>query len=265
MSNLMTHAADDANDPPSDASESVLEAGATQKDPRALLAEWANASDEWVRLLVAEVIASGRPIGESTAEKAYELFRQEKALDKRTLPVVEQLTVEPRQDDAAPPLSLVRLSDVRGVNALVAGAIIEPHAGLTILFGENGTGKAGYARIFKALAASRTAGEILGNIEVETDEPQAAKIDYTVGETAVSIEWGGERGIAPFTRMSIFDSPSVTTHVDVVVSRSSCGVTNWGRIATKKTPALGLSTLVSSPCRNAQFGWGWPSSEPCAR
>lgn len=52
-------------------------------DPRAQLAEWANSSDEWARLLVAEVIATGRPVGTSVVEKAYLLFRQEKALDKR--------------------------------------------------------------------------------------------------------------------------------------------------------------------------------------
>jgi len=187
---------------------------AAPKDPRALLAEWANSSDEWVRLLVTEVIASGRSVGESTIENAYQLFRQEKALDERTLPAVDQLTIEARQDEAAPPLSLTRLSDVRGVNALIAGAVIEPHEGLTILYGENGTGKTGYSRIFKALADSRTADEILGNIEAESNEKQAAKIEYTVGGTPGSVEWTGERGVSPFTRMSIFDSPSVTTHVD---------------------------------------------------
>ena len=128
---------------------------------------------------------------------------------------VEQLTTEARQDDAAPPLSVARLSEVRGVNALVPGAVIEPHEGLTILYGENGTGKTGYSRIFKALADSRTADEILGNIEAEKDEQQVRQ-DRLHGwrRPRHDIEWTGERGVSPFTRMSIFDSPSVTTHVD---------------------------------------------------
>jgi hypothetical protein len=56
--------------------------------PRALLAEWANANDEWGRLLFSEVIATWRPVGPATIEKGYQLFRQEKALDKRKLPPV---------------------------------------------------------------------------------------------------------------------------------------------------------------------------------
>lgn len=183
-------------------------------DPRAQLAEWANGNDEWVRLLVAEVIATGRPVGTSMVEKAYMLFRQEKALDARELPATPMLDIEGRQDESAPPLSLTRLSEVRGVNALVAGAVIEPHEGLTILYGENGTGKTGYSRIFKTLANSRTADTILGNIDVDTPEAQSAELVFKLGEDAQTLTWTGERGVSPFTRMSIFDSPSVRTHVD---------------------------------------------------
>ena len=186
----------------------------TPIDPRALLAGWANSSDEWVRLLVSEVIASGRPVGDATIEKAYQLFRQEKALDPRVLPAVAELNIEARQDESAPPLTLTKLSEVHGVNALVAGEIIEPHEGLTILYGENGTGKTGYSRIFKALANSRTADTILGNIEANTPEDQSAKLDFRLGDAAQTLTWAGERGVSPFTRMSIFDSPAVTTHVD---------------------------------------------------
>lgn len=183
-------------------------------DPRALLAQWANANDEWVRLLVAEVIASARPVSESTIEKAYQLFRQEKALDKRELPVIPQLNIEARQDESAPPLTLTRLSEVRGINALVSGSVIEPHEGLTILYGENGTGKTGYSRVFKALANSRTADTILGDIEADSVEEQSAKLEFKLGDLEQTLAWTGDRGISPFTRMSIFDSPAVTTHVD---------------------------------------------------
>lgn len=178
-------------------------------DPQTRLAEWANNADEWVRLLVAEVIATGRPVGQDVIEKAYQLFREENDLDKRELPVVPLLDVETRQDESAPPLSLIRLSNVRGVNALTSGAVIEPHEGLTVLYGENGTGKTGYSRIFKALANSRTADTILGNIDADAPEGQAAKLEFKLGDDEQVLTWTGEMGVSPFTRMSIFDSPAV--------------------------------------------------------
>ena len=190
------------------------EAATATADPRALLAEWANSRDEWVRLLVSEVITTGRPVMPPTIEKAYELFRQEKAFELRTMPLVGELSIGARHDETTPPLSVVSLSEVYGVNALVTGEVIEFHEGLTILHGENGTGKTGYVRILKALADSRTADEILGNIEADGDEDQAATIEYKLGDQDVILGWTGERGLPPFTRLSIFDSPSVSTHVD---------------------------------------------------
>ena len=88
-----------------------------------------------MRLLVSEVISTGRPVGESLLDQAYALFREEKALDERQHARVEELSTEARQDEQAPPFAVERLSEVRGVNALVSGAVIEPHEGLTILYG----------------------------------------------------------------------------------------------------------------------------------
>lgn len=184
------------------------------EDPRSVLARWANNGDEWVRHLVGRVLATGKAASGDDVAYAVELFRQTKGLAKRTLPPEPELAVEEVADDAEAPLSITRLSDVTGVNALVPGAVIEPHEGLTILYGENGTGKTGYSRIFKALAGSRTADEILGNVIGSEDSPIAAALEYTVGGVTAELAWAGEFSVTPFTHMSIFDSPAVNFHVD---------------------------------------------------
>lgn len=192
----------------------AAESPSTRTDPRELLSNWANGSDEWTRFIVRQVLASGRPLDVDAQEQAYALFRQEKALDVRTFPTEEPLVLIEREDEALEPLTLTSLSRVEGVNALETGGIIEPHEGLTILFGENGTGKTGYSRIFKALAASRTADEILSDISVASPQPQSATISYSLGAEPKTYMWSGQQGVAPFTRISIFDSPSVSFHVD---------------------------------------------------
>jgi len=192
----------------------IEETPSVRTDPRELLSNWANGSDEWTRFIVRQVLASGRPLGADAQEHAYALFRQEKALDARQFPTEEPLVLIEREDEALEPLTLTSLSHVEGVNALESGGAIEPHEGLTILFGENGTGKTGYSRIFKALAASRTADEILSDISVTAPQPQSATIGYSLGAETKTYVWTGQRGVAPFTRMSIFDSPSVSFHVD---------------------------------------------------
>ncbi|WP_438354652.1 AAA family ATPase [Microbacterium sp. CJ88] len=167
-----------------------------------------------MRFVVRTVLAGSGPLDRDEEEHAFALFRQEKALDARDLPTEEPLAMIDGEDEALESLTLTSLSEVVGVNALIGGGVIEPHEGLTILFGENGTGKTGYSRIFKSLAASRTADVILGDIESTSPQSPSASIGYRLGSETKTYFWTGQQGVAPFTRISIFDSPSVSFHVD---------------------------------------------------
>lgn len=184
-------------------------------DPRNLLANWANSADEWSRYVVRLVLGSGRRLSDADIALAYQLFLEEKGLSPRTLPVELSIATETGVVDREAGLALSGISEVFGVNALVPGSKIELNPGLTILFGENGTGKTGYARILKMIANSRTADEILPDInDSASPTSPSATIDYKLGTEDRSKNWKGERGEAPFTRMAIFDTPAVNFHVD---------------------------------------------------
>ena len=185
------------------------------KDPRNSLAQWANKSDEWVRRLVRQVLGSSGQVSDSEQELIYQLLLEEKGIDDRILPT-EPLLASPAQPLAKPePFHLARISNVRGVNALVEGEHINFGLGLTLLYGENGMGKTGYARILKRMAGSRSAEDILADVNLEDDPPPpSADIDYRLGETERTHQWNGEQAQRPFTLMSIFDNPSAHLHVD---------------------------------------------------
>ena len=185
------------------------------EDPRSSLAQWANNSDEWIRRIVRQVLGSSDQISESEQELIYRLLVEEKGIDRRTLPT-EPLLGSPAQPLTQPePFNLARISNVRGVNALVEGEHIDFGLGLTLLYGENAMGKTGYARILKRMAGSRSAEDILADVNLEDDPPPpSADIDYRLGETDLSHQWHGEKGQPPFTQMSIFDNPSAQLHVD---------------------------------------------------
>ena len=195
--------------------ETELEVETYDLDPRISLVQWANQNDEWVQRIVRHILNSD---GEMTPEEqslTYQLLLEEKGFKERVLPT-EPVTVVSNQALEKPePLNLARISNVKGVNALVENAQIEFTPGLTLLFGENGTGKTGYARILKCLAGSRSADEILSDIFQEGDSMTPyAEIDYHIGGAQSSYQWTGEQAPYPFTLMSVFDSPSVHFHTD---------------------------------------------------
>ena len=183
-------------------------------DPRHLLIDWANRQDSWVRRLVGHVIESQRPISDEQTTEFFEMFLAEKGLHGSS-PETEPELPYPRAGSAqSEPLRLLSLSKVSGVNALSPGATIDFSPGLTILYGENGTGKTGYARILKRISAVQHPEQILPNINSAAAQTPAATIEYELGGVRASLEWQNEVGASPFTRMSVFDSPSVNVRVD---------------------------------------------------
>jgi AAA domain len=183
-------------------------------DPRRLLVDWANGQDGWLRRLVGIVLASRRPASDAQIAELYELYLAEKGLRGEPPDQEPDLAYPTDGAAAAQELRLTRLSQVAGVNALTPGSEIEFCDGLTVLYGENGTGKTGYARVLKRMGALRDPEEIVPNIHDNHSATPTAQIEFRLGDAEGSLTWRNEVGVSPFTRMSIFDSPAVNVRVD---------------------------------------------------
>ncbi|MYD52962.1 MAG: AAA family ATPase [Chloroflexi bacterium] len=194
---------------------------AVNRTPRAALADWANDKEEWLRQMVEVVLATDAPLADDAVKSVFQLFLQENGLIQRTLPPVPNLAAAGEHDPEQPALSMTRLANVLGVNALVPGQSVSFNAGLTLLFGENATGKTGYARILKALAGSRSIDEILPDIaDTETQVHPSADIEYRLGDQALTHSWRGERNIEPFNRTLVFDNPAAALHLEEALTYS---------------------------------------------
>jgi energy-coupling factor transporter ATP-binding protein EcfA2 len=86
--------------------------------------------------------------------------------------------------------------------------------GVTVIFGENGSGKSGFVRVLKRAAGLRTAEDILHNVRADTKPTPSAGFTVTVGTAGQTIPWKNEFGIAPLNRMSIFDARGARLHVE---------------------------------------------------
>lgn len=185
--------------------------------PRRILVGWANGQDAWARQLTAETILSRKAPTADLLDSVYETFLSEKRLSDTEMPTVaklEVLEVEATKDET---LELATLSNVQNVNALASDQQLVFDPSLTILFGQNGSGKTGYARILKRISAVRSPEDILPNAHIaylDPPPPASADITYSVGGEERTTSWGNEAGLTPFTRISVFDADAVSLHVD---------------------------------------------------
>jgi ABC-type transport system involved in cytochrome c biogenesis ATPase subunit len=114
-------------------------------------------------------------------------------------------------------VSLVSIGDVAGVNNLATDQRIPfAQSGLTIVYGKNGAGKSGYARILKKACRARHVGNVEPNIYGPAPAPpQSASIEYAINGTVQPVTgWHGESSHPALGAVSVFDSDCALVHIN---------------------------------------------------
>jgi len=126
----------------------------------------------------------------------------------------EHLPVDPGAGES---ISLSGIANVAGVNQLATGQTLTfGETGLTIVYGQNGTGKSGYTRILKNACRSRHAGEIMPDV-YSSSPTGTAKADLKIARTGGATEtvpWENDGESAEMlSAITVFDRDAASVHV----------------------------------------------------
>ncbi len=187
----------------------------TARSAQDLLIAWANEQDSWVRAIVSEVLATRRELSPDALDEVTSVYLAEKQLSEDGHQPVPLLGERAEAEAGSESLRLLSLRECRGVNALAEDQVITFNPRMTVLFGENAAGKTGYVRVLKRLANVRSAEPIIPDIHRASSRPgPQATVRFALGSDEHELNWNGETGLQPFTRMSIFDAPAVALHLE---------------------------------------------------
>jgi len=139
-------------------------------------------------------------------------------------------------------VTLTKIHNLKHVNALQMGQVLTfQKSGLTVIYGDNGAGKSGYARVLKHACRARfPKGDIiLPNInDSEIGTPQA-NIEFCVGGQNRSLAWQqGGPADSTLTAISVFDNWTANVHVN-----------DNNELAYTPTP-LKIMTALADACRS---------------
>ena len=114
---------------------------------------------------------------------------------------------------------LTSICDVQNANRLAPKqTLLFAEAGITLIYGYNGSGKTGYGRILKQICRSRQERQdpILGNVYAQAVKaPATAKIGYKTGGAGQSTTWiDGSSAPSELGRISVFDATTAPLYAD---------------------------------------------------
>lgn len=121
------------------------------------------------------------------------------------------------QNGTAESISLLSIKNPTAINALaIQQELSFAPSGLTVIYGDNGSGKSGYVRVLKHACRTRDEKFVIHrDLEDKTDTPQSAEINFTRGSVTDQFDWtiDGEPH-SDLPSVSIFDSRSASIHVE---------------------------------------------------
>lgn len=195
----------------------MKQSGSSQQTVLETILGWSVGRPLWQRDALRRIVAKGRLDGDDINELVYLCKKGRGGKDIALEPDPLTAAHLPANPGEGASVSLLSVADVEGVNNLATGqTLIFGENGITVIYGDNGAGKSGYARILKRACRARHAGKIEPNIYAQQPSPTAsATFAYAIGGVLQSPEGWQDAGRphAILSAVSVFDSDCASIHI----------------------------------------------------
>lgn len=181
-----------------------------QKSPLEEILDWSQRRHSWWRDAVRRILQNGNLTDLDIAALAEICIKDKSGEDIDVL--VEFFTAEHLPTagvGTTSVISLTKVAEPQNINAIEDGQELKFNPeGLSVVYGNNGSGKSGYTRILKQVCLSRGGeGNILKNIRDTDNKLRTAKIHYQIDGEDKDVVWG-ETGCASsdVSHVTVFDT-----------------------------------------------------------
>ncbi|MCI5182260.1 MAG: hypothetical protein D3921_07050, partial [Candidatus Electrothrix sp. AW1] len=168
------------------------------------LSKWFSERPQWIQNAATRLLQQSELTGEDISELTT-LCQQEASgkLPKATYSFPDSAFSQGATDT----LRLCSISDVEGVNALAPKKPLEFGKGnITIVYGNNGSGKSGYVRLLKHVCGARETGTLHRNVYKPSSAVQKACIYFEQNGIPKSHMWTGQGICDDLNSVDIFDT-----------------------------------------------------------
>lgn len=176
--------------------------------------EWADNQGKWARTLV-NIITTNENVEEVQRMRIFNTLLYEQGLIKDFDIKAVEIPDSYRQSNTDEKLLLTELSNIQGVNRLAKEQVLKFSPNLTVIYGNNGSGKSGYGRILKSVGFSydnnsKVLPDVFGNDVMD----QKANICYRIGERNNTFSWNNSVSSTDLKSIGVFNSDCVKISLD---------------------------------------------------
>lgn len=170
--------------------------------------DWIATLPKWQQKL-SYILVEKKKITEEELEEIYEIFKVEMSLAEGDLSSYD-IQERDYESEEFHDIKWCGVGNLHGVNKLKTGPFLNVSDGLTVIYGENGSGKSGYTRLLNNAFISRGDQEILHNIFSDNPEEVSADFQFSVDGNIEEYHFPEKKDAFPFKSIRNFDAKSAS-------------------------------------------------------
>ena len=175
--------------------------------------DWSVDRPEWQKDALRRLVTKGA-VDDADINDLVSLCKSSYGLDEGIESQPLRASQLPNRSEIGKTVTLNSLTHHAGVNALAPGQTITFGPNLTVVYGDNGTGKSGYTRILKRACRARGVERILGNVTSGgPPKTPSATINYSIGNDSIDYDWDDHGTDSALSSVSVFDSHCAGVYV----------------------------------------------------
>ncbi len=182
--------------------------------------KWTESLPLWQRDACRRLLQKESRLDEADHSKLYALFKKENGIETEDAIQPSPLAKEHLPIEITPGESVVLLAlrDMQNVNQIPSDRILTfSEVGITVIYGGNGSGKSGYARVMKRACRARDQSEPIhpnANDPTAAKKVPTAKFDIKIMGTPHEVEWSRDM-MSPdrLSSISVFDSKCARSYI----------------------------------------------------
>lgn len=181
---------------------------------------WSEGLSSWQSDAIARLILNS-PLSSNDIDDLFALLKSEHGIPDPKNRVPKPLTADqipaPVGNDVN--IKLHQIKNLKYVNAIAENQVLPINPkGLTVIYGDNGSGKSGYSRVLKTACRARDQSEIIypnANIAPEESENAKAEFSIEVDGQIQDFSWeNGKTSPPELSSLAIFDSRCARAYLD---------------------------------------------------
>lgn len=230
------------------------------------IVQWSANLPLWQRDALRRLVAGA--VGQSDVEALASMCLAESS-QRAMAPILVPLDVAqvPTVGGDGSTVSLLAVTETSSINALVDNQTLTfGPAGITIVYGDNGAGKSGFARVLRQVCQARgPSSPVLSNVYAHHQGSPRATVTYQVNGVDLKVTWSpSAQAPAELGRVAVFDSVAATEFVEKenVILWTPGGLDLLERLAgvvdavQQRLEQAASAVAAQGPLPQPQFGTG---------